>query len=67
VRKGHATLYIFLQFGYCKVNEYTVKETGEKPDRKPHPLLYGLTIQTETSSLIILKIMPRNLNEIVHS
>jgi hypothetical protein len=43
---------------------YTVKEKEGKPDRKPYPLPYE--IYTETSSLT-LKIMPRNLNEIVSS
>ncbi len=36
--------------------QYNEKETGGKPDRKPYPLTYGLRT---------LKIMPRNLNEIV--
>jgi hypothetical protein len=46
---------------------YTVKEKGGKPDRKPHPLPYGLKSHTETSSLRTLMIMPRNLDEIVRS
>jgi hypothetical protein len=37
---------------------YTVKEKGEKPDRKPYFFPYGLRIHTETSSLRTLKIMP---------
>jgi len=44
---------------------YTVKEKEGKPDRKPHPLSYGLRIHTETSSLRTLKIMHRNLNKSV--
>jgi hypothetical protein len=44
---------------------YTVKEKGGKPDRKPYPLPYGLRIHAETSSLRTLKIMPKNLTEIV--
>ncbi len=46
---------------------YTVKEKGGKPDRKLHPLPNGLKIHTETSSLRTLKIMTRNLKEIVRS
>jgi hypothetical protein len=46
---------------------YTVKEKGGKPDRKPYPLLYGLRNPYRTSSLRTLKIMLRNLNEIVRS
>jgi hypothetical protein len=46
---------------------YTVKEKGGKPHRKPYPLYIGLEIHTETSSLRTLKIMPKNLNEIVCS
>ncbi len=46
---------------------YTDKEKGRKPDRKPYSLSYGLRIHTETSSLRTVKIIPRNLNEIVHS
>ncbi len=38
---------------------YAVKEKGGKPDRKSYPLPYGLRNP--------LKIMPRNLNEIVCS
>ncbi len=38
----------------------TVKVKGEKPDRKPYPLSYGLRNPCRN-----LKIMPRNLNEIV--
>jgi hypothetical protein len=55
-------ILIFLQFSY-----YTAKEKGGKPDRKPNFLPYGLRIHTDSSSLRTLKIMPRNLNEIVHS
>ncbi len=44
----------------------SIKEKGgEKPDRKPYPLPYGL--RTETSSLRIFKIMSRNRNVIVRS
>ncbi len=43
-------------------------EKGGKPDRKPHPLPYGLrNPYTEISSLRTLKIMPRNLKETVRS
>jgi hypothetical protein len=38
---------------------------GEKIDRKPCHLPYGLRNPYRTSSLRTLKIMPRNLNEIV--
>jgi len=41
---------------------YTVKEKGGKPYRKPYPLPYVLRNLSRN-----LKIMPRNLNEIVHS
>jgi hypothetical protein len=44
---------------------YTVKE--RKPDRKPDLFPYGLKIHTETSSLRNLKMMPRNLKEIILS
>jgi hypothetical protein len=46
---------------------YTVKEEGGNPDRKPNPLPYDLRNPTEASSLRNLKIMPRNLNEILCS
>jgi hypothetical protein len=47
---------------------YTVKETEGKPDRKPYPLLYGLrNPYRNLKSEKTLKIMPRNLNEIVCS
>jgi hypothetical protein len=48
---------------------HTVKEKGGKPDSQPIPLPYGLRnrIHTETSSLRILKIIPRNLNETARS
>jgi hypothetical protein len=44
---------------------YTVKKGGErrKPDRKPYPMV--LENHSETSHMRTLKIMPRNLNEIV--
>jgi hypothetical protein len=41
----------------------SVKEKGGKPDRKPYPLSYGLGNPYLISGT--LKIMPRNLNEIV--
>jgi hypothetical protein len=41
---------------------YTVKEKGGKPDRKPHPVHYGLRYPNRN-----LKIMPRNLKKIVRS
>ncbi len=44
----------------------SVKEKVGKPDRKPYPLPNGL-INTETSSLRTIKIMPRNLNVILRS
>jgi hypothetical protein len=44
---------------------YTVKEKGGKPDRKPQPLPYG--IRNQYRNLRTLKIMPRNLNEIIRS
>ncbi len=48
---------------------YTVKEKGEKPDRKSYSLPYGLRNQyrnhkSETSEP---EIMPRNLNELARS
>ncbi len=43
----------------------SVKKKGEKPDRNPYPLPYGL--RTETSSQRTLKIMSRNRNVIVRS
>jgi hypothetical protein len=45
-----------------KFTVYTVKEIGGKPDRKPYPLPFGLRIPYRT-----LKIIPRNINEIVCS
>ncbi len=53
--------FLLLQCGYC-----TVKKRGGKPDRKPHPLPYGVR-NPETSSLRTLKSVPRNLKEIAHS
>jgi hypothetical protein len=44
-----------------------VKEKGGKPERKQHPLPYGLKNPYRIPSLITLKIMPRNLKEIVPS
>jgi hypothetical protein len=46
---------------------FAVREKGEKPDRKPYPIPYGLrnpygNLKPENS-----QIMPRNLNEIVRS
>jgi hypothetical protein len=50
------------------MNLAPVKEKGGKPDRKSYPLLCGFRkIHTETSSLRTLKIMTRNINEIVRS
>jgi hypothetical protein len=47
---------------------YTVKEKGAKPDRKPHPLPYGLrNPYRNRKSDITLKIMPINLKEIARS
>ncbi len=43
---------------------YTVKEKRGKPDRKPYPIPYGLK---NPYSNLKSDIMPRNLNEIVHS
>jgi hypothetical protein len=36
--RTRATFYRLLEFSYF----YTVKEKGEKPDRKPYSLPYGL-------------------------
>jgi hypothetical protein len=49
------------------VLQYTVKEKGGKPDRKPHPLLYGIGNPYRNLSLRTLKVMPRNLKEIERS
>jgi hypothetical protein len=46
---------------------YTAKEKEGKPDRKPYPLSYDLRKPYRNLSLRTLKIMPRNLNEIVRS
>ncbi len=46
---------------------HIVKEKGGEPNRKPCTLPYGYRIHTKTLYLIILKIMPRSLHEIVHS
>jgi hypothetical protein len=43
---------------------YNVKAKGGKPDRKPYLMVEE--IYTETLSLRTVKIMPRNLNKIVH-
>jgi hypothetical protein len=40
---------------------------GGKLDRKPHPLPYGIRNPFRNPSLKTLKIMPRNLKEIVRS
>jgi len=42
-----ALRFLFLQthvtsYSFCSALLYTVKEKGGKPDRKPHPLPYGL-------------------------
>ena len=64
-------LYSFaLKFYFFKITQPLVKlkEKGGKPDRKPYPLSYGLrNLIKTTSSLRLLKIIPRNLNEIVHT
>jgi hypothetical protein len=44
---------------------YTIKEKGGNSDRKPYPLTYGL--RNPYRNLRTIKIMPRNLNEIVRS
>jgi hypothetical protein len=48
---------------------YTEKDKGGKPDRKPYALLpYGLRNPYRNLQFLrTLKIMPRNLNEIVRS
>ncbi len=47
---------------------YTVQEKRGKPDEKPYTLPYCFrNPYRKTSSLRTLKIMPRNLNEIVTS
>jgi hypothetical protein len=60
----HATSYSF----YSSVHVHC-KGERRKPERKPYPRPYSLgqEIHTKTSSLRTIKIMPRNLNEIVHS
>jgi hypothetical protein len=67
----HSRLYSFaLIFYFFKITQPLVKlkEKGRKPDRKPYPLFYGLrNPYKKTSSLRLLKIIPRNLNEILHS
>ncbi len=67
----HSHLYSFaLKFYFFKITQPLVKfkEKGGKPDRKPYPLSYGLrNLIKTTSSLRLLKIIPRNLNEIVLS
>jgi hypothetical protein len=45
---------------------YTEKEKGGKSDRKPYLLSYGLRNPCRNLKRT-LKIMPRNLNEIVRS
>jgi hypothetical protein len=47
---------------------YITKKNGEKPDRKPYPLTCGLrNPYRNLKSEKTLKIMPRNLNDIVRS
>jgi hypothetical protein len=58
----HATSYSF----YSALL-YTVKEQGGKPDRKLHPLPYGLRNPYRNLKFGTLKIMPRNFKEIVRS
>ncbi len=61
----HATSYNF----YSSVTVlYTVKEKGGNPDRKPYLLPYDLrNLYRNLKSMRTLKVMPRNLNEIVRS
>ena len=46
---------------------YTVKEKRGKPDRKSHPLPYGLRNPYRNLKSETLETMPRDLNEIVRS
>jgi hypothetical protein len=52
-------------YGFNHVN--TVKKKGGKPDRKPYPLPYGLRPYRNLKSKKNLKIVPRNLKQIVRS
>jgi hypothetical protein len=57
--------FLFLQthetsYSFFSVLLYTVKEKGEKPDRKPHPRNPYRNLKSGEH-----KIMPRNLKEIV--
>jgi hypothetical protein len=59
------TFYVFyVQFSYCTC---TVKEKGGKPDRKSYHLPIGLRNPYRNLKSQNLKIMPRNLNEVVCS
>ncbi len=60
----HATSYSFFS---SLLHSYTVKEKEENLIETVPPSQYLKKIHTETSSLRTLKIMPRNLNEIVRS
>jgi len=67
-----ALIFLFLQthatsYSLYSALFYTVKEKEGKPDRKPHPLPYGLRNLYRNSSQRTLNIMPRNLKEIVCS
>ncbi len=53
----------FLQFSYCTLER--IKEEKLTENHTPFPMVFE--IHTETSSLKTLKIIPRNLNEIVRS
>ncbi len=75
----HSHLYTFvLRFPFLETHAtssltvqllYTEKDKGGKPDRKPYALLpYGLRNPYRNLQFLrTLKIMPRNLNEIVRS
>jgi hypothetical protein len=58
----------FYFFKHTQPLTVSLKEKGGKPDRKPYPPLpYGLRNPYRNLKSVILKIMPRNLNEIVSS
>ncbi len=64
-------------FYFCKLTQPLTVSSGQllstekvkegKTERKPYPLPYAFRNAYRTSSLRTLKIMPRNLNEIVRS
>jgi hypothetical protein len=69
-----ALRFLFLQihatsYSFYNVLLYTVQEKGGKPDRKPHPIAiaYGLRNPYRNLTSGALKIIPRNLQEIVCS